>query len=358
MELESLLNEAYKHKGYIERSMRLSTHTPHNITRMCFNENFFGMSPKAKEVYLKMVDNTYIYPDFRTVNLKQALADYYDFSIDNVIAVAGSSVLIDMIGAVFLNPGDEVLYCAPTFGAYYDMAIEHGGVPVEVPLDNQMRFDLSGLKDKISEKTKIIVICNPNNPTGTYLNDQAMAKFIKELPKDIIVMVDEAYLEFSEASDCQTMLPLIKECPDQPIIVLKTFSKVFGMAGLRVGYGLANEDVIDQLMRSVHSWNVSLIGEAVAIEALKDTEHLNYVIAETIKGRHYLEEQLEKLGCIVYPSQTSFIYFDTHRDPQWVMEELLQEGVMIGAFAINRVSIANQENNERFIEKLKVCLAK
>lgn len=172
--------------------------------------------------------------------------------------------MIDMIGLTFLDEGDEVLFSAPTYGAFADMAYLNGGVPVSVPVTEEQKFNLPAMKEKIGEKTKIVVICNPNNPTGTYVPIGELEAFADTLPEDVLLVMDEAYMEFATEPDCCSMVDYIKAHPEKSILVLRTFSKYYAMAGLRVGYALGSEELIGILRKCSASWNLNVCAQKAA----------------------------------------------------------------------------------------------
>ena len=207
---------------------------------------------------------SHFYPDFAAVLLKQKVAEQYGLKAENVLTGAGSSAMIDMIGLTFLDDGDEVLFSAPTYGAFADMAYLNGGVPVSVPVTEEQKFNLPAMKEKIGEKTKIVVICNPNNPTGTYVPIGELEAFADTLPEDVLLVMDEAYMEFATEPDCCSMVDYMKAHPEKPILVLRTFSKYYAMAGLRVGYALGSEELIGIMRKCSASWNLNVCAQKAA----------------------------------------------------------------------------------------------
>ena len=355
MDVTKLISKAALEKEESRRASRAASNIDFSkLIRMGFNEHPFGMSPKALEVIIEESKTSNLYGDFQKKELTEKLADFYGLEPENVLAGAGSSPLIETIGCAFLNPGDEVLMC-PTFAAFIDMAQIRMATPVIVPLTEDKVYDLDALYEAITDKTKIIVVCNPNNPTGTYVGKEKLIEFIKKVPDDILILMDEAYLEFATASDCVSMYPLIKEMPEKPIIVMKTFSKYYGMAGVRVGYAMGNKALIDA-MKKCPGTMISKAGQAGAIAALADQDYYKEVKKKVVAGMTYLEEELTKLGCKVYHSQTNFILFDPYMDAQEVRHALMERGIMISAPNICRVSVGKMEENELFIKYMKEIL--
>lgn len=321
----------------------------------CMDETKITVSGEEAALEDSMA-GSHFYPDFAAVLLKQKVAEQYGLKAENVLTGAGSSAMIDMIGLTFLDDGDEVLFSAPTYGAFADMAYLNGGVPVSVPVTEEQKFNLPAMKEKIGEKTKIVVICNPNNPTGTYVPIGELEAFADTLPEDVLLVMDEAYMEFATEPDCCSMVDYMKAHPEKPILVLRTFSKYYAMAGLRVGYALGSEELIGIMRKCSASWNLNVCAQKAAVAGLADQEYYQEQKAKIVEGREYLEKEMAALGCRVYPSQSNFIYFDTGKDPAWIQEQLMEKGIRIGAFEMSRVSVGTMEECKLYIKALKEIL--
>lgn len=321
----------------------------------CMDETKITVSGEEAALEDSMA-GSHFYPDFAAVLLKQKVAEQYGLKAENVLTGAGSSAMIDMIGLTFLDDGDEVLFSAPTYGAFADMAYLNGGVPVSVPVTEEQKFNLPAMKEKIGEKTKIVVICNPNNPTGTYVPIGELEAFADTLPEDVLLVMDEAYMEFATEPDCCSMVDYMKAHPEKPILVLRTFSKYYAMAGLRVGYALGSEELIGIMRKCSASWNLNVCAQKAAVAGLADQEYYQAQKAKIVEGREYLEKEMAALGCKVCPSQSNFIYFDTGKDPAWIQEQLMEKGIRIGAFEMSRVSVGTMEECKLYIKALKEIL--
>lgn len=321
----------------------------------CMDETKITVSGEEAALEDSMA-GSHFYPDFAAVLLKQKVAEQYGLKAENVLTGAGSSAMIDMIGLTFLDEGDEVLFSAPTYGAFADMAYLNGGVPVSVSVTEEQKFNLPAMKEKIGEKTKIVVICNPNNPTGTYVPIGELEAFADTIPEDVLLVMDEAYMEFATEPDCCSMVDYMKAHPEKPILVLRTFSKYYAMAGLRVGYALGSEELIGIMRKCSASWNLNVCAQKAAVAGLADQEYYQEQKAKIVEGREYLEKEMAALGCRVYPSQSNFIYFDTGKDPAWIQEQLMEKGIRIGAFEMSRVSVGTMEECKLYIKALKEIL--
>ncbi len=243
----------------------------------------------------------------------------------------------------------------PTFAAFLDMAGIRGAKSVVVPLTENKGYDLDSILAAITEKTKMIVVCNPNNPTGQYLPERALREFVEKVPEDIVILFDEAYLEFATAPDCKSMVSLIREGCQKPVVVLKTFSKYYGMAGVRVGYAIADEAVIAAMGKCPGS-SVNRAGMYAVMEALDDQEYYREAKEKVVEGVRYLENGLEELGCTVYHTQTNFIMFEPYRDYMQVRAELIRRGILINCPMLCRVSVSTMEDNEEFLKAMKEIL--
>lgn len=355
MRKEKIFSKSVLSKPETKRASRVvQTVDLTKLARMGWNENPYGMSPKALESYIEAASSSHYYQDFWCRDLKREIADFYDLKPANVLTGAGSSPLIDIIGQAFLDPCDEVLMC-PTFAAFVDMADMHLAKTVMVPLLEDMTFDLDGLADAITDKTKMIVICNPNNPTGTYVGYEKIKAFIEKVPEDVVLVFDEAYIEFAHAKDCKSVYPLIKEYPNKSIVVIKTFSKYYGMAGIRSGYILANKELIDGISVVPESY-MSRAAQAASIAALHDQDFYQASKEKILEGKAYLENELKRLGCTVYPSQTNFIMFNPHCDCEEIREEMINRGILISTPMLCRVSVCDMEQNKIFINYMKKLL--
>lgn len=355
--ITAMLRDAMKAKPASNRASRQkSSNTPPEVLRLNYNESHFGMSPKAMEALIESTKKSHTYPDWFAIDLKEAIGEYFGVDKTCVVPTAGSSALIDMLGEIFLNPGDEVIFGDPTFEAFRDVANDFGATPVPVPLDEDYKFDLDAMYDAITDKTKIIIICNPNNPTGTYVDSSKVEAFIRKVPENILVVVDEAYYDYIDAEGVYSMIKLIKEGYDKPLVVMRTFSKIHAMAGVRVGYGVTQPDVADMFGKSSHAWNVSVAGQYTAAASLRDTEYIAKVRELAIAERNYVETELANLGCTVVPSQTSFIYFKSPLEPADLTAALKEKNIHIGTFAFSRVSLGTHDMNVKFIEAMKEIL--
>lgn len=328
------------------------------VVKLASNENPLGCSKKVKEEIAKYLDNLGIYPDGNATKLKEELSKKLNLPTSQILPSNGADEMIDLISKTFLAPGDEVIMADTTFPRYIATAKMMGGIPVVVPLKDYT-FDLDGMLDKITDKTKIIWICNPNNPTGTIVSEDELVKFFDKVPKDIVIAYDEAYREFATRDDYpMDSLKFLKDYPN--MIIMRTFSKAYGLAGLRIGYTMAREELIENINKVRGPFNVNSLGQVAAITALNDEDFIKEICALNSEGMEYLTKEFKDMGFFFPDSQTNHIYVDVERNGQEVFVELQKRGVIIRPMAGNfiRVSIGTMEENKIFIKELRDLLGK
>ena len=329
-----------------------------NVIKLASNENPLGPSPEAKEAIKKAADKVYLYPDGNVYYLKNALAGKLQIDPKNLIVGNGSDEIIELLGHAFLTPGDEIIVADPTFSEYEFSARIMGAQVVKVPCQN-MRHDLAAMKKAVSERTKIVYICNPNNPTGTYVSKSETDEFMAGLPDDIIVVFDEAYFEYTDADDYPNGIDYFRQ--GKNVITLRTFSKIYGLAGLRIGYGIAPEGLISALNRVREPFNVNLIAQEAAIASLS-SQHVERSREVNAQGKIQLYRAFEEMGLKFWPTQANFILVELPRDCKEVFLALQKRGVIIrtgdifGLSNCIRVTIGTKEQNERFLRELREVL--
>lgn len=389
----ALLRDSMKVKPASKRGARQKTSTPKGVTRLNFNENNYGPAPEVTKLLIDSIGRVNEYQDFFAIDLKQKIADFYGLDKtaeaasetnefgenskpeDYVIIGAGSSAVIDMLGEIFINPGDEVVYCMPSYESFPDMVNDYGGKRVEIPLTADYRFDLDGMYEAVTEKTKLVVVVNPNNPTGTYINGAKIEEFIRKVhekaarlhpddDQDVVVVVDEAYYEYVDDPTHYSMIEMVQKGYDRPLIVQRTFSKAYGLAGLRIGYAITQPALADAIMKACQAWNYSGPGLLACETALDYQDYIKKVKALNIESRNYVAEELKQLGFEVVPPAANFIFFGIPEDataeqrekmdPVRVKNELAERKIMIGApNGHNRVSIGTAEECKLFIAAME-----
>lgn len=327
---------------------------PEDILKLASNENQFGPSPKAVEAMAAEVGRVHIYPDPFCINLRKkiGLKNGFDDSGDNVVISIGASGILALLGEVFISEGDEVITCEPTFGAYNGAVTRNNGTMISLPLTEDLKFDLDAMYNAITDKTKMICICNPNNPTGTVVDSEELKAFIHKVRKDIIIVVDEAYIELSSNPDVKSMVSEISD--DTNVVVARTFSKLYGLAGVRLGYGLCNKEMHAILQKCTPVFTGSRVALAGCMAALDDEEYINMTKAAMKEGRDYLTEEFDKLGFYTYPSETNFIYVNTGYNAAAFAAECEKYGLIIrGNFQYSRITVGRMDQNRKMVEIIK-----
>jgi histidinol-phosphate aminotransferase len=334
-------------------------YNPPAITKLGSNENPLGASAKVISAMRKVLPKVALYPDGASRAVRQALAELHGLSADQVMVGNGSDEVLLMIAAAFLNPGETVLVSENTFSEYEFSGRVLDGRIVKVPLKD-LRYDLQGFRKQLALKPKLVFLCNPNNPTGSYFTHAELLELLQAAPKDTLVVVDEAYAEYATAKDFPRSLELLAAFPN--LIICRTFSKIFGMAGLRLGYGFAHELLIRETARVKTPFNVNLLVQAASLAALADKGFRTRSIRNNVAGRGFLETEFRKRGIESIPTQANFICFRTAFPAVDLCEELLKKGMIIRAlrsFGLeywNRVTIGTPVQNKRFIKALDSVL--
>jgi len=328
-------------------------------TKLASNENLLGPSPKALAAIRKELSKIYLYPEGPCTVLRQILAQKFSIPERRVVISNGADNLILMIANAFVNEGDEVVMAEPTFPVYTNVTQIMGGKPIKVKLKD-FTHDLDAMSKKINRKTKLVFVCNPNNPTGTIVSVEAFESFLSHLPKHVVVVLDEAYGDFVEEAFYPNGLDYING--KKQVLVLRTFSKVYGLAGLRIGYALGKEDLVDCLYQVRDPFPVHRLAQVAAVAALKDEDHAIKSIQLVYEGKRYLYKELDRMGFSYVPSQANFIFINFEKDSQEIFQALLKEGIIIrpgkiwGYPTFVRVTLGRMGDNRRFIKAIKKIL--
>lgn len=330
------------------------------------NENPYGASPKAKQAVVDALAGIHIYPDPLGGDLKRALADHHGVAPANLLLGNGSHELLMQFAQVFAGPGDEVV--ASKFGfAVYALAAQAAGAELRLasphPREHAMPrgHDLAALLEAIGPRTKLVYLANPNNPTGTWFGAGAFADFLSRVPERVIVVVDEAYAEFVDAPDYASALPLVARHPN--LVVTRTFSKAYALAGLRVGFAVANASLIAVMERVRESFNVNALGLTAAETALADAAHLQASIAGNAAQREALAAALRARGLKVSPSQTNFLLVEFGDAAGRIETALIARGIVLrpmGGYGLGeclRITVGTADENRRLLDTLDAVLA-
>ncbi|MFC1645655.1 histidinol-phosphate transaminase [Candidatus Omnitrophota bacterium] len=326
-----------------------------NAIKLGSNENAFGAPPKAKLAIKKSLNEIFRYPDGSCFYLKRTLANKLKIKPNNLIFGNGSDELIDIVIKAFLNPGEEILTSKTTFVEYEIIARANGFKAKCLPLKD-FRYDLNALKSSITKKTKVIFIANPNNPTGTYNTSRELINFLNSIPANMLVVVDEAYIEFVDAKDYPKTLKYFNR---RNLIILRTFSKAYGLAGLRIGYAIANPDFIKSMERIRQPFNVNFLAQRAAESALRDVSFIKKTAKIIRREKNKLCKEFRKMGISYIPSQANFIMFKTKMEGLVLCRKLLKVGIIardLKQYKLDkyvRITIGRPSDNRFFVKKLK-----
>lgn len=338
----------------IERQLGLNKGS---VIKLASNENPLGPSPMAISAIKEKLKDIHRYPDGSGFYLKEKLSQKLNIPKDRIIIGNGSNELIELVIRTFLLSEEEAIQPFPTFLVYEKIVKGAGGKIVSVPLKG-FDIDLDAIYNRINSKTKIIFINNPNNPTGQAIPKKEMIDFLDSIPKDVIIILDEAYIDFvSGNSNIANGIELIDRHP--LLLVIRTFSKIYGLAGLRIGYGFGSELLIDYMERVRQPFNVNTLAQAGAIAALDDNEFLSKTLEIVSKGKEYLYQQLRDMGLEYVPSVTNFFLIRVPGGGRGIYEKLLKKGIIVRSMdsyelpEYIRISVGLSEENKRFISALK-----
>jgi histidinol-phosphate aminotransferase len=332
------------------------------VVKLASNEYPLPPFPEVQTAIMHALGGLQRYPDGHTVELRAALGRKYGRSPDEIVIGNGSCELLLYLGHALLGTGDEVVYARPSFSIYRLAALLQGARPVEVPLRDHTH-DLDAMLAAVGPRTRMVVVCNPNNPTGTYLPATAVAEFVDHVPADVLVVLDEAYNEFVDRPDWQDTLPLLGRHDN--LIVLRTFSKIYGLCGLRVGYGLCASELKSALDKVRQPFNVNRLAQVAALEALRHDDQMLARRAQTIGSRAVMVAELQELGRPLVPSEANFMLVGTEglRIPQedvWgallAQGAIVRDGNALGCPGWIRVSVGTREEMDFFLARFRTLL--
>ncbi len=331
-----------------------------DTVKLASNENPLGPSPKAVEAIAAALKNLHRYPDGAGYDLKRRLARKFNLMPDHFILGNGTNELLELVARVFLVPGDEAIYAHPAF-MVYDMVVQLTGArKVRVPLTDYVH-DLEAMAAAVTPRTKMIFVGNPNNPTGTCVPPPAIARFMEQVPPDVLVVFDDAYYEYLPAGLQPDTVRYARE--GRAALVLRTFSKIYGLAGLRIGYGIAPPALTEILNRARQPFNTNDLAQRAARAALDDDEHVERCRRVNEEGKRYLEAELTALGLRVVPTAANFFLVDLGRSGPAVAEGLLRRGVIVRPVAGAglphhlRITVGTPTENRQLVAALKAVLA-
>ncbi|HEY6291886.1 MAG TPA: histidinol-phosphate transaminase [Terriglobia bacterium] len=327
----------------------------HKAIKLASNENPLGPSPLALEAVRHCLERASFYPDGGGYYLREKIAGRHGLGMDQVILGAGSTELVELVAKTCLVPGDEVVISDSSFYIYETATLSMGGVLTKTPMCD-LTCDLEAMTRAVTSGTKLVYLANPNNPTGTSFKTDAFERFLDAVPARVLVVLDEAYYDYVRRPDYSRSIDEVGE--GRNLLVLRTFSKVHGLAGLRIGYGIGNPELIDALNRVRSPFNASSVAQAAALAALDDREHVARSVESNEREMKFLIHELTALGVAVTPSVANFLLIDTGRDCDHDFKRLLHEGVIVRPMKLYgfptslRVTVGTREDNVIFLEAL------
>ncbi|MBE9545227.1 MAG: histidinol-phosphate transaminase [Proteobacteria bacterium] len=323
--------------------------------KLASNENPLGPSPFAIKAIQQAVKELHRYPNGGSYHLCERISQRFDVEKENIILGNGSDDIIAMLARVLLQPGDEVVLPRPSFLFYEIMIRCSGALPVEVPLKDS-RTDLDGMLERIGPKTRLVFLTNPHNPTGALIARPALDDFVTALPADVVLIIDEAYIEFVREPNCPNSIDYLDS--GKIVVGLRTFSKAYGLAGLRVGYGFMPSFLADLLNRVRQPFNVNSLAQAAAIAALDDERFLKETVKLVSEELDFIYAALDNLGMDYLKSQANFILIKVGKNANDVFEDLLKQGVIVRSMTSYgypdciRINVGLHDQNVRFLEAL------
>jgi len=326
------------------------------VIKLASNENPYGCSPKAKEAIVSQLDNLAIYPDGASLQLRWDLAEFLGVKPEQLIFGNGSDENLLMIARAFLSEGTNTVMAMPTFSQYRSNAIIEGAELIEVPLKDGVH-DLEAMAAAVNEQTRVVWVCNPNNPSGTIVTTAELEAFLKKVPKEVLVVLDEAYYEYVVDPEYPQTVPMLADYPN--LIILRTFSKIYGLATMRVGYGIASEEIVSALEHVREPFNTGTLGQAAARAALHDQEFVVSCREKNRAGMKQLTDRFDEWGLQYYPSQTNFVLVNLNQDSNEVFKKLLSRGIIVrsgsalGHPGYQRITIGTAEQNEKLLRALE-----
>lgn len=330
-----------------------------DAVKLASNENPLGPSPRALEAARQALSDSHRYPDGAAHNLRAKLAAKHGVGPDEILLGAGSNELLDLVVRTFCTPQQHIVFAEPAFVVYRIAALVAGVPFAAVPLTAELVHDLPAMARAVIAQTRVMFVANPNNPTGTYVGRAAVEKLLREVPADVIIVMDEAYLEYADAPDYPDSLELrgLRE----RLLVLRTFSKIYGLASFRVGYAVGPRNLIDYMNRVRAPFNVSTLAQVAASAALDDQDHVAAARELNQTERRRVSETLTARGFAVAPSQANFVLVDIRRPARPVYDALLRKGVIVRPFAnlptSLRVTLGTERENDRFLTALAEVLS-
>jgi histidinol-phosphate aminotransferase len=331
-----------------------------NVCKLSFNENPLGPSPRAIEAMIQALYGLNRYPNSEGDMLRQRIAELEGIAPEQIILANGADEMLFMIALTFLEPEDEVIIPRLSFGTYFAATNLMGARTVVSEMCPDWGIDLEDILRRITSKTKMIFLCNPNNPTGRIIPHLELTSFLSQVPSNILVIMDEAYKEYAVSPDFSSLVGSVSS--EKGLIVVRTFSKIYALAGARVGYGIGPSELIRAINSTRPPFNVNGAAQMGALASLDDFEHVKAVRSINEQGKEILYSTFEELGLDYLPSDTNFVFVDVGQDSEHIFNQLLKSGIVVrtlkgyGLETQLRVSIGKEEEMQLFADALRECL--
>lgn len=331
------------------------------VINLSTNESVLGPSAIVQEALKQALISIHQYPDGLCTKLRKDIASILELDADMIIITNGGDELLYLLGSTFLNFGDEVIVGEYGFKTYESVTILNGGKLIRVPFQKR-RYDLAEISNKVTKKTKIIFLCNPHNPNGTIFTHKELENFLSMIPQNVLIVLDEAYADFVEDHNFPDSIKLIQE-NKYFLLVLRTFSKIGGMAGLRIGYGLASGEIINVLKKVQPPYSVNYLAQIAAKAFLTDTAYRQSIIQTNKEGKYFLYREFDRLQLSYIPSEANFIFVNLGCDADSICSKLMSKGILVrsgkiwGCPTYIRVTIGTEGQNHKFISTLEKILA-
>lgn len=330
------------------------------VIKLASNENPLGPSSKAIEAIKSAAENIHIYPDALATDLREDLAKKHRVDADQIIVGNGGEEIIKLIGQTFINPEDEAIMANPSFGLYATSVKHMGGIAVQIPLKDY-KHDFETFANKITKKTKLIFVCNPNNPTGNIATQEEIHHFLKSIPEDVVVIFDEAYYDYAiRNQEYPDSLKILKERPNT--IIIRTFSKVAGIAGVRVGYAITSKEIVNEMTKVKNVFNVNRLAQVAGRAALQDEEHIKKTVDLNYQSLEMMEKFFNDHRLEYIQSNANFIFVNVKQHSKIIFQKLLEKGIIIRPGYLwhmdnwLRVSTGTRMQTQKFLEKLEEIL--
>lgn len=335
-----------------------------HIYKLSSNENALGPSPKVLEAIQKTAASLHLYPPREDDALREHIANYHGKGLtkDHIYTGNSGSEVVELLNRAFVQPGDEVIVGSPTFGLYKRLAGKLEATLIDVPLQaDTFAYDIPAILDAVTERTRLVYVCNPNNPTGTLLLKPAMEALLDGLPERVIVIADEVYYQFVEHEAYPDSIQSVMD--NRNLIIVHSFSKTYAMAGMRLGYGIARPNLVKTIRHFRCPFHLNALANAAGHAALDDTQHVQDTISMVKEGKDYITRELDRMGIRFWPSHTNFVMFKPDMPADDLVGALLKKGIMVRPTNRNgfpggvRVTIGLPEENRAFISALEAVIS-